>query len=105
MVNKRYYLHSKGKYEDYETYSAIIQSNKSAVWRCCQVSQYDVLVYCTDEMTGIQALERESPDKKVLPGMCAKEEINYIRHGTTSLRNYKEITSEIFIYSTSHVVL
>ena len=81
----RYYLHSKEKYEDYETYSAKIRAINQLYGDAASLLNNDVLVYCTDEMTGIQALERESPDKKVLPGMCAKEEFNYIRHGTTSL--------------------
>ena len=81
----RYYLHSKEKYEDYETYSAKIRAiNQLYADAVCLLNQ-DVLIYCTDEMTGIQALEREYQSKKVLPGICAKEEFNYIRHGTTSL--------------------
>ena len=42
-------------------------------------------VYSTDEMTGIQALERKYPDKPVRPGSPALHEFEYIRHGTISL--------------------
>ena len=42
-------------------------------------------VYSTDEMTGIQALERKYPDKPVKPGKPALHEVEYIRHGTESL--------------------
>jgi transposase len=38
-----------------------------------------------DEMTGIQALERIAPDKPVLPEQVAREEFEYVRHGTTTL--------------------
>ena len=42
-------------------------------------------VYSTDEMTGIQALERKYHDKPVKPGKPALHEFEYIRHGTESL--------------------
>lgn len=38
-----------------------------------------------DEMTGIQALERIAPAKPVLPDRIAREEFEYVRHGTTTL--------------------
>lgn len=38
-----------------------------------------------DEMTGIQALERIAPAKPVLPDQIAREEFEYVRHGTTTL--------------------
>jgi transposase-like protein len=40
---------------------------------------------CIDEMTGLQALERAAPDKPPAPGQTAKQEFEYIRHGTTTL--------------------
>lgn len=40
---------------------------------------------CIDEMTGLQALERAAPDKPLIPGQLAKQEVEYIRHGTTTL--------------------
>ena len=39
----------------------------------------------TDEMTGIQALERKSPDKPVKSGNVQLREFEYIRHGTQTL--------------------
>ena len=39
----------------------------------------------TDEMTGIQALERKHPDKPVKPGKVQFREFEYIRHGTQTL--------------------
>lgn len=42
-------------------------------------------VYSTDEMTGVQALERKYPDKPVRQGSPALHEFEYIRHGTISL--------------------
>lgn len=42
-------------------------------------------VYSTDEMTGIQALERKYPDRPVCPGCPALHEFEYVRHGTLSM--------------------
>ena len=42
-------------------------------------------VVSTDEMTGIQALERAAPTKPVRPGCPERREHEYIRHGTLSL--------------------
>ena len=39
----------------------------------------------TDEMTGIQALERTHPSKPMRPGKVELIEFEYIRHGTQSL--------------------
>jgi transposase len=39
----------------------------------------------TDEMTGIQALERAAPTKPTRPGCPERREHEYIRHGTTTL--------------------
>jgi transposase len=38
-----------------------------------------------DEMTNIQALERIAPTKPVRPEQVAREEFEYVRHGTTTL--------------------
>ncbi len=38
-----------------------------------------------DEMTGIQALERKTPDKPMRPGKRERREFEYIRHGTQTL--------------------
>jgi hypothetical protein len=43
------------------------------------------LVVCTDEKTGIQALERKHPTKAVLPQFPERREFEYIRHGTRCL--------------------
>lgn len=42
-------------------------------------------VISTDEMTGIQALERKAPERPMKPGQPSKREFEYIRHGTQTL--------------------
>jgi transposase len=39
----------------------------------------------TDEMTGIQALERKHPSLRMLPGLVERREFEYVRHGTQTL--------------------
>jgi len=39
----------------------------------------------TDEMTGIQALERQAPNQLMRPGKRERREFEYIRHGTQTL--------------------
>src|SRR3954451_7765416 len=39
----------------------------------------------TDEMTGVQALERAAPDLPMQPGKGAQREFEYVRHGTQTL--------------------
>ena len=40
---------------------------------------------CTDEKTGMQALERNAPDLPLQVGRCCKQEYEYTRHGTLCL--------------------
>jgi transposase len=42
-------------------------------------------VVSTDEMTGIQALERAQPTQPMRPGQVERREFEYIRHGTQTL--------------------
>jgi putative transposase len=42
-------------------------------------------VLSTDEMTGIQALERKHPTKLMEPGQAERREFEYIRRGTVTL--------------------
>jgi transposase len=50
----------------------------------------------TDEMTGIQALERIAPTKPTKPGQEARREFEYKRHGTqTLIANFHVVTGEV----------
>lgn len=50
-------------------------------------------VVSTDEMTGVQALERKHPDLPVRPGQVTRREFEYIRRGTCSLIVNFEVAS------------
>ncbi|MCP5082604.1 MAG: transposase [Alphaproteobacteria bacterium] len=54
-------------------------------------------VVCTDEKTGMQALEHKYPAKGVKPGWIARIEYEYRRHGTLCLiANFEVATGTIF---------
>jgi hypothetical protein len=51
----------------------------------------------TDELTGVQALERLAPDLPPRPGQVARHEFEYKRHGTCSFFiNFDVATGEVF---------
>jgi len=53
-------------------------------------------VVSTDEMTGIQALERAAPTLPMQPGKVERREFEYIRHGTQSLiANFHVATGQV----------
>lgn len=49
------------------------------------LDEQGIPVVSTDEMTGIQALERAAPTHPMRPGQVKRQEFEYIRHGTVSL--------------------
>ncbi|MHB9131472.1 MAG: transposase [Armatimonadota bacterium] len=53
-------------------------------------------VTCTDEKSGIQALEHKYPRKPMRPGQIARLEFEYIRHGTQCLiANFQVATGQV----------
>jgi transposase len=51
---------------------------------------------CTDEMTGIQALERNAPVLPMRAKRCERVEFEYTRHGTlTLIGNFRVMTGEL----------
>jgi putative transposase len=53
-------------------------------------------IVSTDEMTGIQALERIAPTKPMRPGQIERREFEYQRHGTLSLiANFDVVTGQV----------
>jgi len=49
-----------------------------------KLAQQGEAVMRTDEMTGVQALERKHPGLPMAPGKVERREFEYIRHGTAS---------------------
>lgn len=53
-------------------------------------------VLCSDELTGVQALERKHPGLPLLPGKVERREFEYIRHGTLSFMiNFDVATGQV----------
>lgn len=53
-------------------------------------------IVSTDEMTGLQALERKAPTKPMQPGLVERREFEYKRHGTLSaIVNFDVGTGEV----------
>jgi transposase len=50
-------------------------------------------VVSTDELTGVQALERAHPGLPMAPGKVERCEFEYIRHGTTSFMITRDVVS------------
>ena len=48
---------------------------------------------CVDEMTGLQALEQIAPMKPARPGLIARQEFEYKRHGTICLTGNFEVAT------------
>jgi hypothetical protein len=60
------------------------------------LEEQGIHVMSTDEMTGIQALERAAPTLPMQPGQVERRELEYIRHGTLSLiANFAVATGRI----------
>ena len=55
-----------------------------------------IRVFSTDEMTGIQALERAAPTLPMRSGQVERREFEYVRHGTQSLiANFQVATGRV----------
>jgi putative transposase len=53
-------------------------------------------VISTDELTGVQALERKEPNLPLAPGKVERREFEYIRHGTRSfILNRDVVTGQV----------
>jgi putative transposase len=50
-------------------------------------------VLSTDELTGVQALERKHPDLPLVAGKVMRREFEYIRHGTRSFILSRDVLS------------
>jgi len=60
----------------------------------------DERVVSTDELTGVQALERQHPDLPLRPGQVTRREFEYTRHGTQSLIvNFEVATGQVGLVS------
>ena len=87
---------SKDKLEDPELYEADVANVCSTYRAAPELHQRGVHVVCTDEKTGMQAVERKYPTKPTKPGLIERREFEYLRHGTQCLiANYHVATGRV----------
>lgn len=92
----RYWLNAKAKPEDPVAFAAQVETICTAYAYAPMLETLGCHVISTDEMTGIQALERAAPTKPMRPGCPERREHEYIRHGTLSLiANFNVATGEV----------
>jgi hypothetical protein len=90
----RYYLNAK--IEDPEEAERAIEKVCQTYFEAPENEAKGIHTICTDEKSGIQALEREAPTIPMSPGKVERIEYNYERHGTTNLfGNLNVATGEI----------
>src|SRR3954447_4164360 len=81
----RYSLNAKAKAEDPAAFATQVETVCTAYAYAPMLEALGCHVVSTDEMPGIQALERAAPTKPPRPGKVERREHEYIRHGTLSL--------------------
>ena len=80
----RYWLNNKQD-EDPETFDAEVKRVCDLYIEAITLHEQGIHVVCTDEKTGIQALERKYPTRPMIPGKVELREFEYIRNGTLCL--------------------
>lgn len=61
-----------------------------------ELAQQGQRIESTDEMTGVQALERKHPDLPMMPGKVERREFEYERHGTLAFMfNFDIVTGRL----------
>jgi len=81
----RYWRNAKAKAEDPGAFAEAVEAICTAYADAPMLEASGCHVVSTDEMTGIQALERAAPTLPMRPGCPERREHEYIRHGTLSL--------------------
>src|SRR3954453_4107731 len=81
----RYWLNAKGRAVDPIAFADHVETICTVYAYAPMLEALGCHVVSSDEMTGIQALERAAPTKPMRPGCPERREHEYIRHGTLSL--------------------
>lgn len=91
----RYWLHTKEK--DPQQFQEKVEAVCDAYREAPRLYQEEhTHTVCTDEMTGIQALERAAATLAMQPGQTECREFEYQRHGTTTLiGNFHVVTGQL----------
>jgi transposase len=91
----RYWLNN-ARDKDPEAFDASVGKVCSLYIEALTLHQQGTHLVCTDEKTGIQALERIHPTRPMIPGKVELREFEYDRHGTLCLiPNFEVATGHI----------
>lgn len=88
----RYWLNHK-RPEDPETFAAAVKRVCGHYLSAFDLHQAGTRLVCTDEKSGIQALERTHPTRPMIPGKVELREYEYNRHGTLGLFSNLEVAT------------
>lgn len=88
----RYWLNHK-RPQDPETFDAEVRTVCDHYLAAFSLYQQGIRLVCTDEKTGIQALERKHPTRPMIPGHVELREFEYIRRGTLCLFSNLEVAT------------
>jgi len=90
----RYWLNANP--DDPETFAKEVKTVCDLYSQALDLHEQGVMLVCTDEKTGIQALERKHPTKPMKPSLVERQEFEYIRHDTQCLiANFQVATGKI----------
>lgn len=92
----KYWLTSPDKREAPEAYQEAVEHVCDTYLNASELHKKGIHVVCTDEKTGMQALERKHATRPARPGLTERREFEYIRHGTQCLiANFEVATGKI----------
>lgn len=90
----RYWLHPR--FDDRAVFDGQVATICSLYKEARALHQQGIHLMSTDEMTGIQALERREATLRAIPGKIERREFDYKRHGTQCLiANFEVATGQV----------
>ena len=81
------------KFDDPEEFKEQVTSVCDIYAQAPELEKEDTHVLCTDEMTGIQALQQCHPNMPARPGMIGRYEYEYKRNGTSGIIASRNVTT------------
>ena len=87
----RYWLQPRP--QNWEHFDAVTRQISDLYAQAATLHAHGVHLLCSDEKTGIQALERVSPSLLAIPGFVERQDAHYLRHGTRTLTGNLEVAT------------
>ena len=87
----RYWLQPRP--QDWAAFDAATCQISALYAQAAALHEQGVHLLCSDEKTGIQALERASATLSPIPGFVERQDAHYVRHGTCTLTGNLEVAT------------